>query len=137
MAFVLDASVALAWCFQDESSPATDSILHALRTTNALVPTIWPLEIANALLVAERRARIHAADSARFIDLLRTLPIQVEVRPVDSTVTALLAIARDYGLSAYDAAYLDLAMREGLPIASTDQRLRATAAQAGVPVLPD
>lgn len=95
------------------------------------------MEVANALLAAERRERTHAAHSARFVELLRTLPIQVEVRAADSTVTALLDVARAYGLSASDAAYLELAMREGFPLASSDQRLRAAAARAGVPILPD
>ncbi|MDI3339840.1 MAG: type II toxin-antitoxin system VapC family toxin [Sphaerobacter sp.] len=136
MAFVLDASIALAWCFPDESTSAPYEVLDALRTTSALVPAIWPFEIANALLVAERRERLHPADSVRFVELLRALPITIQVRSFDLGVTSLLDLARAHGLSAYDAAYLELAAREGLPLASLDERLRAAAAAAGVPRFP-
>jgi len=77
-AFVLDASVTLAWCFEDESNEYTDAILESLEFTEAFVPSVWPLEVTNALLVAERRKKLTKAASVRFLELLQELPIAVE-----------------------------------------------------------
>lgn len=135
MPFVLDASVAVAWCFEDETTPYTEYVLQLLSSDTAHVPAIWPLEVTNALLVAERRERLEPADTARFLELLRTLPIMTDTAPGIQAFGAVVDVARTYSLTSYDAAYLELAMREGLPLAAQDTRLVAAAAAAGVVVL--
>lgn len=89
----------------------------------AFVPAIWPIEVANVLLVAERKKRIGKADSGHFIALLSQLPIEVEAMDADIVFQETLSIARQYGLSSYDASYLDLAIRKGLPIATLDKAI--------------
>lgn len=130
MTFVLDASITFAWCFEDEATPETDAILETLADGDAIVPRIWPLEVANVLLVAERRDRISESVSARFINLLGQLPIAVD--PTPSVMGELLAMGRSRGLSAYDASYLLLAERTGLPLATADKKLLEAAQAAGV-----
>lgn len=132
MAFVVDSSVTMAWCFEDETDPYTEGVLDRLRETEAIVPGIWPLEVANVLLVAERRRRITEAQAVRFVQLLRALPISVEVEGLALALGAVLSIGRQHELSAYDAAYLELAARQGLPLATQDLRLREAAARMGV-----
>jgi len=131
--FVVDNSVVMAWCFKDESDPYADQVLESLSTSSALVPAIWPLEVVNVLLAAERRNRLVEADSIRFISLLNRLPIRVEpLPPVESLMGGLLPVARKYGLSSYDASYLHLAMRHGLALATRDEKLKAAAKKAKV-----
>jgi predicted nucleic acid-binding protein len=134
---VLDASIAAAWCFPDEASAYAETVLDQLRTTNALVPAIWPLELANILVVGERRQRIQPAETARFVELLQPLPITVDADSPDRALGSVLGLARDYQLSAYDAAYLDLAVRHGLPLATLDRQLRAAAVAAGVALVEE
>lgn len=133
--FVVDNSVTMAWCFADEVTSYTESVLDRLRDTQALVPVIWPLEVANVLLVAERRQRITEAQTAHFLELLRALPITVDDGGVEKGWGPALTLGREFGLSAYDACYLELAMRQGLPLATQDTRQRATAKLVGVPLL--
>lgn len=133
--FVVDNSVVMAWCFQDETSQYADKILDRLEFAVAFVPSIWPLEVCNVLLVAERKNRIGEADSTRFITLLTELPIVVEQEPAERMIKEIFALARIHKLSSYDASYLDLAMRKGLPIATTDKNLLAAARQSKVPIL--
>ena len=130
--FVLDCSVAMAWCFEDECDQYADAVLGALGKTEAIVPAIWPLEVANVLLVAERRKRLKKADTARFAELLNGLPIVVEWINSEHALTRVLANGREFGLSSYDAAYLELAMRQGLPLASRDKALRAASRKGGI-----
>ena len=132
--FVLDASVALAWGLEDESNPYTDAVLDALESGEALVPCVWPLEVSNALLVAERRGRITQATVAGFLEYLRALPIVVEQPVPDRVFSEILLLAREQGLSVYDAAYLHLALCRGLPLATQDQALRRAAARCGVEI---
>lgn len=132
--FVLDCSVAMGWCFEDEADPYSDAVLGDLADAGAVVPSIWPLEVANVLLTAERRKRISKAQSRRFLELLQGLPISVDDASVSRAWDGALSLARDHDLSAYDAAYLELAMREGLPIATRDDLLRKAARRCGVPV---
>jgi predicted nucleic acid-binding protein len=132
--FVLDASVTLGWCFEDEAGEYADSALEALSDDTAVAPAVWPLEVANGLVVAERRGRLVPAQTARFCALLPALPIEVEPGGLTTTLALLVPLARDHGLSVYDAAYLDLAARRGLPLATLDARLRAAALAAGVAV---
>ncbi len=132
MPFVVDASVTMAWCFEDEATPETEALLDRLQEDAATVPSLWELEVVNVLLVAERRNRLGEAQSARFLSLLGQLPISVDTV---SDVGAVLAAGRRHNLSAYDAAYLVLAEREGLALATLDASLAAAADSAGVSLL--
>ncbi len=133
--FVLDASTTLAWCFEDEHSISADKILDLMAVSEALVPTIWPLEVANALLTGERRKRITESEVSHRLSLLAELNIRVDEAGASAGVNELVALARSVKLSAYDAAYLWLAMREGLPLATLDSALRQAARRVGVRLL--
>jgi predicted nucleic acid-binding protein len=133
--FVVDNSVVMAWCFEDEASAYSERVLDRLRETPALVPAIWPLEVANVLLIAERRDRLSEAQTAHFAQLLQVLPIQVEEADTARILGPVLAVGRAHRLSAYDAAYLELAARHGLPLATQESWLRKAARNAGVAVL--
>ncbi|HEX5501830.1 MAG TPA: type II toxin-antitoxin system VapC family toxin [Thermomicrobiales bacterium] len=135
MVFVVDASMTMTWCFITEATAETRAMLRRVRAEGAVVPAIWPLEVANALIVGERRQRLTQAETAAFGQLLVALPIRIEELPVARALGAVLALGRQQGLSAYDAAYLELAAREGLPLATRDARLRDAAARIGVPLL--
>ncbi|MFN8631620.1 MAG: type II toxin-antitoxin system VapC family toxin [Chloroflexota bacterium] len=133
--FVVDASVALAWCFEDEHSEAADRVLGRLATEPAVAPAIWPLELANAFRTAERRGRLTIADGARLRDMLLRLPISVESTPLSAALGEVTELARACELSAYDAAYLSLAAARGYPLATADERLADAARLAGVDLL--
>ena len=135
MPFVLDASVALAWSFRDERNAYAHRVLRRLEDDPALVPAVWMLEVANGLLVADRRGRFTAADVAQVYGVLADLPIEWSDLTLDQALGPVLDLARVHGLSAYDAAYLELAMREGLPLATQDDALRGAAERAGVPLM--
>jgi predicted nucleic acid-binding protein len=130
--FVLDCSVALAWCFPDEKTKEGDALLRALKRGAGVVPALWFLEVANALLSGERRGRLPAAVSAEALGLLRRLPIEADDRSGFPLAANLLALARAYRLSAYDAAYLEVAQRLSLPLATFDEDLQAAAKALGV-----
>ena len=132
---VLDASVALSWCFKNEATAAGDRVLERLAAEEASVPTIWHLEIANVLALSERRRRITPVRSAEFIALLETLVIVVDEETPSGALGRVLDLAREERLTAYDAAYLELAMRLGLPLASKDGDLCDAAERLGVSVL--
>lgn len=132
MALVLDASVTMAWCFPDEASPFTEAILDRVRDEEGLAPLIWPLEVANAFLLAERRGRITNTQTVYLIELLQALPITVDSGALTEAWGSVLALGREYGLSSYDAAYLELAARQGLPLATQDAQLRAAATRMGI-----
>lgn len=129
---VIDASTALSWCFEDESSAFSEKVLLLLATDTALVPAVWPLEMANALTVGERRGRLTKAQTARFVQLLGQLPIDVDAPPSTVVFGAVLTTARAHRLSSYDASYIEVAERHGLPLATLDSRLREAANAAGV-----
>jgi len=131
---VIDASVALAWCFPDEASEYADGVLVALDGRTAMVPAIWPVEVANALLVGERRKRIRQPEVRRFLDLLKGLSILEDGQPFADTVSNILPLAREHDLSAYDAAYLDVAVRHGAPLATLDAALQKACRAAGVKI---
>ena len=131
--FVLDASVAVAWCFEDETTTFTESVLRLLSAgAEAVVPSIWPLEIANALLIAERRKRIVMARSTELLLQIAGLPISVLSIDSKQAFEQILFLARQQNLTEYDAAYLDLALRQGLPLATLDAELRRSAKAIGV-----
>lgn len=127
----MDASVALAWVLGDESDSYADSILSSLPGSTILVPSHWPLEVTNALLVAERRRRTNPADTTRALALLGSLPIEIDHRTGEAAPSQTLSIARSYALTVYDAAYLELCLREGLPLATIDAKLAAAIVSAG------
>ncbi|MFO7976712.1 MAG: type II toxin-antitoxin system VapC family toxin [Candidatus Hydrogenedentota bacterium] len=132
---VVDNSVVMGWCFEDEANAYGDAVLECLDKGEAFVPAIWPLEVGNVLLVAERKGRLGKADVVRFVELLGELPISVDQETPERMLTAVFILARDTGLSTYDASYLDLAMRLDLPIATRDQSLLKAARKCGVDVL--
>jgi predicted nucleic acid-binding protein len=130
--FVLNASVTLAWAFDDERNSDALDALERLRAGEAVVASLWPLEVANGLLAAERRGRTTAADANRFVHLVRSLPIVVDPVARVRAFEATMALARKHGLTAYVAAYLELASRLGVPHATLDGDLRAAADAEGV-----
>jgi predicted nucleic acid-binding protein len=130
---VLDASVALAWCFEDEAGGLADRVLESMSAAEAVVPAIWPVEVANALLAAERRRRITPAGLAQCLALLRRLRILVDEAGLD--MDEIVALGRSFRVAAYDAAYLSLALRAGLPLATLDRALTQAARHAGIPIL--
>lgn len=129
---VVDASVALAWCFPDEGSGYADRVLVALEGHTILVPAIWGLEIANAVLIGGRQKRLRQPEIQRFMTLLESLPVTEDLRPTAELVSNVLPLAREYSLSAYDAAYLELSIRHGVPFATLDEKLRKAAQKARV-----
>lgn len=131
MRFVLDCSVTMAWCFSDENDHYADTVLDRLADAEALVPSLWPLEVANVLLVAERRHRLTEAQATRFVDLIGALPITVDRNTPDYALGSILSLAREHALSSYDAAYLELAMRSGLALATRDATLMKAAKRCG------
>ncbi len=133
--FVMDNSIVMSWCFQDELSPFADAVLTSLMGATAIVPGIWPLEVINVLLVAERQKRLREIDSVRFISLLSQLPIVVDRTWPEKMMKELLALGRASPLSSYDAAYLELAMRQGLPIATLNSKLLEAAKHVDIPIL--
>lgn len=132
--FVIDNSVVMAWYFEDEAVPYTQAVLESLNKYECMVPSIWTLEVANALIVYERRGRSTEARAARFITLLSSLPIHIDTNTSRYALSETLQIAREYKLSSYDAAYLELAMREGVPISTQDKALRQAASKCGVKI---
>jgi predicted nucleic acid-binding protein len=129
---VVDASLVLAWCFPDESNDYADAVLDALDGVTVNVPSIWPVEVTNALAVGERSKRIMPVDVLRFEQLIRALSIVENSQTVIENITNLLPLAREYKLTAYDAAYLDLSARLGVPLATLDNALQKAARDAGI-----
>jgi predicted nucleic acid-binding protein len=131
---VIDASVALAWCFPDEDSRYADAVLVQLDEHSILVPSIWNLEVANGVLVGERSKRLGQPEVRRFATLLENLSLVQDLQSLGEYLRSVLPLAREHGLSAYDAAYLELAARQGAPLATLDRKLRKAAQKAGVQV---
>jgi predicted nucleic acid-binding protein len=130
---VLDASVTVAWCFEDESTTLTEAVLDLLSAgAEAVTPAIWPLEVANALLVAERRKRITMAKVTALLRRIARLPVSVEPIQTTSAFNQILSVARQNDLTEYDAAYVELALREALPLATLDDRVRRAAIRVGI-----
>ena len=132
--FVIDNSVVMAWCFIDEESNYADTVLKSLESSQAVVPAIWPLEVGNVLLVAERRKRLSEADMVHFLALINDLPITVVQERPERMTKEILALARKHQLSTYDASYLDLAMRKGFPLATQDMALKRVAMECRVEI---
>jgi predicted nucleic acid-binding protein len=132
---VIDCSITMPWCFADEATPMTDAVQNRLAIESAIVPAIWPFEVANVLTIAERRKRISVGESSRFLQLLGTLLIEVDTESSSRSFAHLLPLSRAHGLTVYDAAYLDLAHRCSLPLATLDTALIKAAKRVGVTVL--
>jgi predicted nucleic acid-binding protein len=129
---VIDASVALAWCFPDQGSGYADAVLVELKGNSILVPAVWGLEVANGVLVGERSKRLRQPEIRRIMTLLENLSVVQDVQPLSEYVMNVLPLAREYGLSAYDAAYLELSVRYSVPVATLDRKLRKAGQSAGV-----
>jgi predicted nucleic acid-binding protein len=132
MAFVIDASATLPWRFEDEATPWTEALLDRVEAgEEVLVPAHWPLEILNSLLVAGRKGRVTDQQVSEFLEDLAALPIRVLPAAAAEQLRAIRSLAQQYRLTAYDAAYLELAQRAGLPLATLDGDLRKAAAAVG------
>ena len=128
----MDNSIVVAWLFEDEVNQYADLVMESLVQSVAIVPPVWTLEIRNTLLVAERRNRLSQEDALSYLELLGGLSIQIERDWQDSDLHHLWALAREHQLSSYDASYLDLAIRRGIPIATQDKALRNAAERCDV-----
>jgi len=133
---VIDSSIALSWCFEDEASPETDRLFERVRDDGAIVPGLWHLELGNVLLQAEKRGRISAADVAMRLDLIAELPISTDPETTVRAWREILTVARAERLTTYDATYLELAMRRGLPLLTKDGELLSAAKRLGVDASP-
>jgi predicted nucleic acid-binding protein len=129
---VIDSLIAIAWCFPDEQDSYSQSVLNALATEPAMVPDLWHLEVANTLLVGERRKRSTQANTVQWMTFLASLPITVDEHTHSHAFGAITTLGRSHNLSAYDAAYLELAIRRSLPLATLDDKLKAAAMAVGV-----
>ena len=132
---VIDCSVTMAWCFEDESATAAEAALDRLETADAVVPGLWPLEVANVLAVAERSSRLTPSETSAFLALLAELPIRIDEETTPRAFGDVLSLARRRGISAYDAAYLELALRRRCPLCTLDGPLREAAEAEGVEIL--
>lgn len=122
----------MVWAFEDETDPYAEAVADCLPESQAIVPMLWRLEVGNALLAGEKRRRISEAKVWQFLTLLETFPITIDEQTVARAWLESLNLARSYNLSLYDAAYLELALRRGLPIASLDDPLKTAATLVGV-----
>ena len=132
---VLDSSVALAWVLPGEGTDATDTVLDEIAADGAAAPGLWPLEIANVLLQAEKARRITQEERRRALSMLAALPVHIDPDTAAQAWSRTLVLAEAQGLTLYDASYLELALRLALPLASLDRRLRQAAATSGVELL--
>jgi predicted nucleic acid-binding protein len=133
--FVMDSSVTMAWCFEDETTEYTDLILNELAEGAAgQVPAIWPYEVTNVLILAERHKRITQNKVVQFLKELQSFHITVDPQSLVHIFSDVLSVAQKHKLTAYDAAYLELALRGGVPIATLDSSLRRAAKAAGVKI---
>ena len=135
MSVVIDASLTLAWYFEDEATPATDAVLDHVAGAGAIAPTVWRLEIANVFLHAVRRGRLTPAFRNNALAALSSLPIQVDSEGDNRVWTTTLELAERFGLTIYDASYLELAQRHGLPLATLDSDLQRAARTSGVALM--
>lgn len=135
MSFVVDSSVALSWCFEDERTPTTKALLIDVGESGAHVPQHWPLEVMNGLIMAERRKRITAATRKLLGGFLHALPLEIDNDTLFQLWDATQTLAAPYKLTIYDAAYLELAQRKDLPLATLDKELRKAARHLDIPLL--
>ncbi len=132
MSFVLDSSVALSWCFKDEQTPQTLETLKMAKARAIFVPSIWHVEVSNVLGIAHRKGRLNDGDLTIALHTFETLEVHTDIPLSPIGPAALLPLMRAHDLTAYDALYLELAMRLGLPLATLDAKLLSAAKKAGV-----
>ncbi|MDR0250388.1 MAG: type II toxin-antitoxin system VapC family toxin [Burkholderiales bacterium] len=135
MTFVVDSAIALTWCFEDEATPSADALLVRLTNDGAYAPSLWPLEVLNALAMAQRRGRITSEARQNRIGFLYALPITLDAETAAQAWVTTNRLAERYRLTLYDAAYLELAQRLNLPLATFDAELRVAATALGVSLL--
>ena len=135
MSLIVDASITMAWCFEDEATPATEEVLDQVVESNALVPSVWRFEVGNALQMAIRRKRITEIFRDDALAKLLAMPITVDPETDAYVWTTALRLSERFGLTLYDAAYVELAQRRNLPLASLDQEMRAAASALNVELL--
>ena len=136
MSVVIDSSITLAWFYENERTDRADALMREVANAGAIVPSLWRLEIANALQIAVRRKRITSEFRDASLADLRSFPIVIDSETDRNAWHATLALAERCSLTLYDAAYLELAQRVGLPLASLDQVLRAACRVVRVPTRP-
>ncbi len=132
---VIDCSVTMAWCFSDEQTPRTEILLDRMVAESVAVPSIWLLEVTNVLSMAEKRGRITMADSSEFLSLLGSLQMEIDAESLKRVFENVLPLARSQQLTTYDGAYLELAIRLQLPLATLDRSLKESARRIGVQLL--
>jgi predicted nucleic acid-binding protein len=135
MSFVVDTSITLAWCFEEERTQPIMDLLYRLGQQGAHAPLLWPLEALNGLLMAQRRRRIHAQQREELAEFLRVLPVALDSETTEHAWTTTAQLADRHRLTAYDAAYLELALRRKLPLATLDHELIKAAKALGTTVL--
>jgi len=135
MSVVIDASLTIAWYFDDETTAATDSILDRVSEAGAVVPTLWRLEVANAFQTALRRQRVTALYRDQSLAELSRMPITIDPETETCAWSTTLRLAERFALTLYDAAYLELAQRRGLPLATLDRDLRTAGSALGMALL--
>lgn len=131
-ALVLDCSVAMAWCFEAETTDYSEAVLDAVVSGSAIAPALWALEVANVLAVSRRRQVLTGARIAKFAELLGRLDVRLEACDRELALGDVLELAHRHGLTSYDAVYLELARRRDVPLATLDESLRAAARADGV-----
>lgn len=129
---VIDSSITMCWCFPDEATTFGESVLRAVFEFGAIVPQLWAWEVANTILLGERRGRVTLEDSRLFIEILKRLPVAVDGQTPQQALENNLDLAREFKLTAYDAAYFELAKRKSLRLCTLDRQLIAAAPAAGV-----
>ena len=135
MSWIVDCSMAMAWCFEDEATERTELLLDRLEADPAVVPLHWSLEVANVLRSAVRKGRLSEDNAAEKLMVLMSLPLRYDSLTHQLAFTSTWQLVRKYGLTSYDAAYLELALRLGAPLATNDDELAAAARHAGVVLL--
>jgi predicted nucleic acid-binding protein len=133
--FVLDCSMTMAWAFRDKTTPGTLEVLDLAAQEACVAPSVWPLEVCNAVITAQRRGRFTSADVPLFLGLVGDLCVSVDDLTLRQTVESVLPLAAHHALSSYDAAYLELALRKGAALATLDAGLARAARDAGVEVI--
>jgi predicted nucleic acid-binding protein len=124
----------MAWCYPDDRTPGSEAVRQGVGLRGGIVPGQWPTAVHNSLRVAERRGRVTAADVAVFIEFVRDVPVELDVRGL-STFGDLLVLSRQHSITPYDAAYLELALRRGLPLATRDANMARAAKALGMVLL--
>jgi predicted nucleic acid-binding protein len=133
--FVVDSSVALAWCFADEATPARLRLYERMKDESVAVPGLWFIEITNVLAISERKGRITAVKVNEFISLIDRFKLEIDAEAPERAFADILPLCRSHQLTSYDAVYLDLALRRQLPLATLDEPLRKAAKKLGVKLL--